>query len=104
MVFVTYHNKEIEELIANGKSSLYRKFSGKRAFVGALRAFIHLLKVLRNISDLEKFHYLHYNKGVESSSVIIAENKFEGLLTFYENNSGQTIIITELKDAKQHEL
>lgn len=104
MVLVRYHNTEIEALIAYGRSNLYRKFSGKRAFVEALRAFVHLLKVLRNISDLEKFRYLHYIKGVECSSVIIADKKLEGLLIFYEHNSGQAITITELKCTKQQEL
>lgn len=104
MVLVKYHNTEIEELVIHGTSNLYRKFSGKKAFVEALRAFVHLLKVIRNISDLEKFHYLHYNQGTECSSVVIAGSKLEGLLTFCEHNFGQTITITELEYAKQQEL
>lgn len=104
MVLVQYHNKEIEALIAHGKSSLYRKVSNKRSFVKSLRAFVHLLKVLRTISDLEKFHHLQYKKGVEYSSVIIEEKNLEGLLIFYEQNSGQTITITELICTKQQGL
>lgn len=104
MVLVKYHNTAIEELVTHGTSNLYRKFSGKKAFVEALRAFIQLLKVLHNIGDLGKFHHLHYNKGVECSSVLIAGPKIKGLLTFCEHNSEQTITITELKDAKQQEL
>jgi predicted transcriptional regulator len=101
MVLVEYHNKEIEELVAYGTSSLYRMFSGKKTFVKSLRAFVHLLKVIRDISDLEKFHYLQYNKGEECSSVVIEGSKLEGLLTFCEHHSGRTITITELKYTKQ---
>lgn len=104
MVLVKYHNKEIEELVACGTSSLYRKFSGKKAFIEALRAFVHLLKVIRHISDLDNFHYLHYKKSEECSSVVIEGSKLEGLLTFCEHNFGQTITITELKYTKQKEL
>lgn len=104
MVLVEYHNKEIEELVAYGTSSLYRMFSGKKTFVKSLRAFVHLLKVIRHISDLENFRYLHYKKGGECSSVVIEGSKLEGLLIFYEHNFGQTITITELKYTKQKEL
>ena len=45
MVFVTYHNKEIEELIANGKSSLYMKIT------------LDKLLLLQNLQTLNNRNY-----------------------------------------------
>lgn len=95
MVKINHQNREIENLVVAGKSTLYKELSRKKAFLNALRAFYSVLGVIDNVRDLMVYTYLQY-KRKELSSVLIAGAGVSKRLIFSEHDDGQGILILEL--------
>lgn len=62
----------------------------------ALRSFYAILEILDDTTDLKRYDYLQYKKGVEISSVLISASKMQGKLLFKEYDYGSRIEILDL--------
>lgn len=95
MVKVHHKNKEIEALVFENESTMYKELLRKKAFMKALRAFYTLLEIIDDIRDLMRYTFLQYKRN-ELSSVLIAGGGTKKNLIISEKEDGQSIEILEL--------
>lgn len=62
----------------------------------ALRSFYTILEILDDTTELKRYEYLQYKRGVEISSVLISASKIQGKLLFKEYDHGGRIDILDL--------
>lgn len=96
MVYINYNNSELESLMREGISDLYKDVSGKRGFMKALLAFPYLLRFLHSTKDLQMYKQYDYKYSVNVSYVLIKGSNIQRKLLFSELKQGTSIIINEL--------
>lgn len=96
MIDIIYGNSELKSLMLEGKSTLYKEIVKKRGFLKSLRAFLLVLKVLRNTKDLLLYEQYGYKSNVKVSYVLIASANIERKLLFTEQEQGTRIVINDL--------
>jgi plasmid maintenance system killer protein len=91
-------DKDLEELINNGKNNKYKKYSKDKKFLEGLARVLKIMQTVKNPEGLRPYSFLHYEKlanNVNVSSVRIVNGRAERLL-FKEINDGIEITIIEL--------
>ena len=96
MINIEYDNPELEMLLLEGKSILYKEIQGKKGFVKSLQAFLFLLKVISNTKELSFYKQYGYMPSKEESYVLIKGSKISRKLMFVETDQGRCITITNL--------
>lgn len=96
MIKVSCNNPELRSLMQEGKSTLYKEISRKRGFLKALRAFLSLLQVIHDTTDLLFYKQYQYKQNVNRSYVHINSSNIQSKLLFLEQEQGTSITITDL--------
>ena len=96
MIKVSYNNPELRSLMQDGKSTLYKEISRKRGFLKALRAFLSLLHVIHDTTDLFFYKQYQYQQNVNVSYVHINCSNIQSKLPLLEQEHGTSITITDL--------
>lgn len=94
---ISFEDKNLKELIENGKNSKYKKFSRDRSFMNGLSRVVATLSAVSCCNDLRMFSWLHYEqlRNVGVSSVRVLNGRVERLI-FRELNDGIEIVLIEL--------
>ncbi len=96
---VYFDNGDLEELITEGESRKYKKYTRDARFMEALDRVYKIMLTVDEVSDLTSYSFLHYErlKHRPESSVRILNNRVERLL-FREEENGICITLIEIDD------
>ena len=83
---ITFEDKDLEELIAKGKNSKYKKYTRNGRFMRALATAYNYLRMADSTNDLRSISFLHYEQlaGMNGLSSIRVVNGMVERIIFRE--------------------